>query len=313
MLVPLTRKKFEDLMPLIATGPQYRYYWGNPTDVLRRALISAAGASIVGLIWIATDHHFESYLLVAGLVFMMYWFWAPVYWASRRNWPCRKYRYAGFWQGEVLDLYVTEELVGQTETTNRYGELVIVEDRERRLNLEVGDETGFTARHQVPLKRIHQAIRVGDRAEMVLMSNRPDLSRITQISDLYLPDCDLWVSDYPYLRRDTFKQVRQYLEASEVAEQYGYGDRPYAYPSADGDRYSLRQGDRAYGREDAGYAYDEYRDRYRDRYRDGYDDYGDDYPDDYPEDYTDADLEPPAREDWRDRPPLQLPSRPKRD
>ncbi len=40
MLVPLTRQTFEEIIPLIATGPQYAYYWGKPSDFIRRLLIS---------------------------------------------------------------------------------------------------------------------------------------------------------------------------------------------------------------------------------------------------------------------------------
>ncbi|NES69969.1 MAG: phosphate ABC transporter permease, partial [Okeania sp. SIO2D1] len=41
MLVPLTRKTFEQLIPTVATSDQYKYYWGKFSDVLKRALISA--------------------------------------------------------------------------------------------------------------------------------------------------------------------------------------------------------------------------------------------------------------------------------
>jgi len=49
---------------------------------------------------------------------------------------------SGFFRGRVLDVFITEELIGE-ETVNNKGDLVIVENRERRLNLEVGDETGL--------------------------------------------------------------------------------------------------------------------------------------------------------------------------
>ncbi|XPM59344.2 MAG: hypothetical protein EDM05_018280 [Leptolyngbya sp. IPPAS B-1204] len=43
------------------------------------------------------------------------------------------------------------------------------------------------------------------------MSNRPDLSRISFVSDVFLPDNDLWVSDYPYVRKDVFMDVSRRL------------------------------------------------------------------------------------------------------
>jgi len=98
-------------------------------------------------------------------------------------------------------------LIGTEETVNGKGELVIVENRERRINMEIGDETGFTFELQVPLRRAHQAIAPNQLAEMVVLSNQADLSRIAKVTDVYIPSRNLWVSDYPYLQRDVFIEV----------------------------------------------------------------------------------------------------------
>ncbi|NJO40839.1 MAG: phosphate ABC transporter permease [Cyanobacteria bacterium CRU_2_1] len=212
MLIPLTRKKFEELAPLAATGEQYRYYWGKPSDILRRLLISVTGVVGVAFVRFLIGEGFDILLFIPGFGVGFYWLWSPVYWATRRNMALRKYRYSGFWRGKVADMFITEDLIGTEETVNKQGELVIVENRERRLNLEVEDETGFYTKLQVPLNRDHRVIRPGDIAEMVVLSNRADLSRIAKVSDVFLPECDLWVSDYPYLRRDAFAEVSRRID-----------------------------------------------------------------------------------------------------
>ncbi len=212
MLVPLTRKTFESLIPPIATGGQYAYFWGKPRDALRRLLISVVGIFAIVLIRsLFLDVIPDGILLFVGLSVGLYWIWGPIGWASLRNWEYRRYGYAGFWQGRVTDLFLTEELIGTEENVNNRGELVVVENRERCLNLEVGDETGFTAQLRVPLKRYHRAIDLGDVAEMLVLSNRGDLGRIAQTSDIYIPDHNLWVSDYPYLQQDAFIDVSRRL------------------------------------------------------------------------------------------------------
>lgn len=50
MLVPLTRQKFEQIIPLIATGPQYKYYWGKFSNFLQRLLISVVAIVVILLI-----------------------------------------------------------------------------------------------------------------------------------------------------------------------------------------------------------------------------------------------------------------------
>ncbi|NJN87435.1 MAG: FUSC family protein [Leptolyngbyaceae cyanobacterium SL_7_1] len=211
MLVPLTRQVFEKLVPLAATGDQYKYCWGKPSDFLQRLLISVVGIVVFFILRFILPAGFELIEFIPGVIVGLYWLWAPIYWAGRRNRELRRYKYSGFWRGEVLDAFISEEMIGKEETVNKQGELVIIENRERCLNLEVGDENGFTTQIQVPLQRSHRSIRPRDTAEMVVLSNRTDLSRISKVSDIYLPDYDLWISDYPYIRRDVFAVVRQRL------------------------------------------------------------------------------------------------------
>ncbi|GAB4139268.1 MAG: hypothetical protein Fur0046_14340 [Cyanobacteria bacterium J069] len=246
MLTPLTEDVFKQLIPAVATGQQYRYYWGKFQDVLSRVLISVVGG-LLGLVLRAVlpaNFWFEILEFSVAIVAGFYWLWGPAYKAGRRNAECRRYPYGGFWQGEVSDVYITEDLIGTEETVNKKGELVLVENRERRLNLELADEAGYLSRVQVPLVRDHRVIRPGDRAQLVVMSNRPDLSQILQLSDVYLSDYGLWVSDYPYLQRDLFLDVSKRLNRRSpeprtrrrVADPYeqGFYDEPPRRASREG-------------------------------------------------------------------------------
>ena len=215
MLVPLTRQKFEVLVPRIATGAQYRYCWGKSSDFLRRLLISVVGVVVVWLLALVLDDGYNILVFSLGLIAALYWLWGPILWASLRNAEYRRYKYSGFFRGRVLDVFITEELIGKEETVNNKGDLVILENRERRLNLEVGDETGFTAELQVPLRRSHQGIAPNQIAEMVVLSNQSDLGRIAKVTDIYIPSRKLWMSDYPYLRRDLFVDVSRRLRPSK--------------------------------------------------------------------------------------------------
>lgn len=216
MLVPLTRQKFEQLLPRIATGTQYKYYWGKFSNFLRRLLISVMGAAFALLmhsIW------GDGFSILFGTVAGFYWLWSPVFWASLRNGEYRKYAYSGFWRGRVLDVFISEETIGKEETVNRKGELVIVENRERRLNIEVGDDAGFWNRLQVPLRKEHQRILPGQVAEMLVLSTQPDLGIIVKTTDIYIPGQNVWVSDYPYLQRDIFVEVSRELRSRRQSYQ----------------------------------------------------------------------------------------------
>jgi hypothetical protein len=220
MLIPITRQKFEQLIPLIATGPQYAYFWGKLPDFLKRLLISVLAVTGVFLLGLFFGEGFDGLRLLLGIIAALYWLWSPVYWATLRNIEMRRYKYSGFWRGQVVDVYVTEELIGTEETVNNSGQLVIVENRERRLNLEVEDETGFATQLQVPLRRTHKGIAIGQVAEMLVMSYQSDLRSIVKTSDIYIPSLNRWVSDYPYLQREVFAQVSQKLMSKTDEADY---------------------------------------------------------------------------------------------
>ncbi len=315
MLVPITRQKLEELIPVSATAEQYRYYWGKFPDFLQRLLISVISVVVIWVIELAIDSY-KFLALPLGIAAGLYWLWSPVLWAGLRNAKYRKYPYAGFWRGEVLDVFVTEELVGKEETVNDRGELVIVENRERRINLEIGDESGFTRQLQATLQKEHQRIAPGQVAELLVLSKRPDLERIAETTDVYIPSLRIWVSDYPYLKRDTFEAVSRQLSksgskagSSSVQRRRPYSEdsgarndgrvkgydnrRDYArdyYVDASDDADDSDDADLPYGRQrrkasgyTLGYGDSYSDDDYGDSYDDGYgdDDYGDSYSDSY--------------------------------
>ncbi|GAA6622248.1 phosphate ABC transporter permease [Scytonema sp. NUACC26] len=220
MIVPLTRQKFEQIVPLIATSSQYKYYWGKFPDFLQRLLLSVVAAAVVLLIrFLFGVSELTPILFILGLTGALYWLWGPVFWASMRNAKYRRYKYGGFFQGRVLDFWITEEVLGKQETVDNKGDLVIIENREKRINVEVGDESGFTVEYKAPLRVSYKVIARNQMVEMVVASNQPDLSRIEEISDLYIPSRDVWISDYPLIRRDFFTEVSRRLRDK-------YSDRP---------------------------------------------------------------------------------------
>lgn len=221
MLVPLNATVVDRLVPAIATYPQYAHIWGKVPDFLRRLSISAVAVVACWLVGLALGESFEPFAFMLGFGGGLYWFWAPIYWASLKNRRFRKYPYWGFWEGQIVDAYVTEEPIGREETVNDRGDLVIVENRERRINVEVEDETGYYQTIQVPLKREHKGLVPGLAVQMIVFSDRPDLSRIVDSSDLFVPARRLWVSDYPILQREAFGEVAAQLGRSRGPGEAG--------------------------------------------------------------------------------------------
>ncbi len=213
MLLPITRTKFEEMMPIVATGAQYNYCWGKLADFLRRVIISIAAVTLIYFILRFTfPDEVEVLAPIPIAIGGLYWLWAPILSASRRNWQSRQFPYSGFWRGEVWDLYVTDDLVGELERVDKKGKLVVTEQIETRLHLEIGDDSGFSTEITVPLKKAYKGISRGQVAEMLVMSYRPDLSSFAKVSDIYIPDLNLWLSDYPCLSRNAFKAISDRID-----------------------------------------------------------------------------------------------------
>jgi hypothetical protein len=211
MLIPLKPEAINDLIPAIATGRQYLYYWANWQIFLKNLFISLVGVLVFWLLGGIFGKGAEGLSLILRVIAGLYWLWSPIYWASVNNSKLRRYNYSGYWRGRVLDIYLTEELINEESAIDKLGRLIIVENRQKKINLEVGDKSGFRATISSPLQRIYKAIKPGDVVEALLLSNDPDLMRVSQITDIFIPRHKLWLGEYPYLRRDLFLDIRREL------------------------------------------------------------------------------------------------------
>lgn len=216
MLIPLKKEAINDLIPAIATGNQYAYYWANFSTLLKNLFISLVGIIAFWILGAIFGKVGNSLSLIFRVVAGLYWLWSPVYWASMRNAKFRRYDYVGFWRGRILDTYISEEIVKEESAIDKLGRAIIVENRRRLFNIEIGDTSGFFATVSSPCKRIHKAVNPGQAVEGLLLSNDPDFMRISQITDVYIPSRKLWLGDYPYIRRDVFSYIRK-----ELAKIYG--------------------------------------------------------------------------------------------
>jgi hypothetical protein len=213
MLIPITQEKFDQLIPLIASAEQYQYYWGKTEDFLRRALISFVLVLIFFILGAILGSGAESIRLLSQIIGGLYWFWSPIYSASVKNVAYRRLPYCCFWRGKILDVYLTEEIVRTQEEVDKLGRLLKVEKRERRINIEVGDQEGYLAKIQAPVEPIHRSLKPGQAVELMVLSNQRNLDRNIKVTDAYIPRLNIWLGLYPYLRRDVFWDVREQLRA----------------------------------------------------------------------------------------------------
>lgn len=209
MLIPLRPGELQRLIPAVATGPQFNACSGNPRKLLQRVLISV----IVGVIsllvsqTLAFRSQFAPILLVVGVVALLYVLWGPIVEAGRRNATLRRYPAAAIFEGEVGDLFTQELLEERREQADRSGRLQMVENRRTWLTLELEDEDGYLGRVRFPMEKKHQQIRRGTVVRTLVLSDRKDFSRISALTDAWLPQLKLWAGEYPFLLRPAFEEL----------------------------------------------------------------------------------------------------------
>lgn len=210
MLIPVTPSELARLIPAVATGPQFNACSGDPRKLLQRLLISLIGGVLLLLVsqTLAFNSRFSSLWLVAGVVTILYILWGPILEAGRRNATLRRYPAAAIFDGRVADLFTREVVEARREQTDRSGRLELVENKRTWLCLELEDEEGYLGQLRFPLdEKKHQVIRRGMVVRCLVLSERPDFSRIGAISDGWLPQVKLWVGEYPYLLRPAFEEL----------------------------------------------------------------------------------------------------------
>lgn len=217
MITPLKRKNFDELIPAVPTYEQYQYYSGNGQNVFRRVAISIASVIIFTILYNRVHENNPSSfaalaMFVCAALGGLYWMLEPVVLASIRNAKLRRFAYCGFWQAEVLDVYVSQEVLAREEKVDSRGRMDVSYDAESFLNIELGDETDFVTTLRLPMRRELKRVRPEQTVYMLLFSNDRRFGRVSrQTSDAYIPQYNLWVGDYPYLRRDAFIDLTKYM------------------------------------------------------------------------------------------------------
>jgi hypothetical protein len=210
MLIPLRPGELQRLIPAVATGSQFRAALGSPREILQRVMVAAIGGVITLLISQSQmASRWGPFWLVTGVVFLLYVLWGPIVQAGQRNATLRRYPSAALFEGEVAEVTTRERVENRHEQADSSGKLELVENRRTWMLLELEDEDGYLGRLAFPMDKKHQVIRQGTVVRCLVLSDRKDFSRVSALSDAWIPGLRLWVGDYPFLLRPAFEELCQ--------------------------------------------------------------------------------------------------------
>ena len=210
-LTPVSRAVMRKVVPRQVSLDQYGSYWGtNPIERVQRVFESVIIA--YGGAWLAWFCSFMigpllSAIVGVGLIFN--WVYTPWLNAKKRNakiWPKAKNLSYAVYSGRIESL---------TKLRRRRGKM-IGDVSQEYLQMVVKDEFGRQLEIITQWQETYSELRSQMKCECIIASPKRDFSTLFTITEVWVPSCDCWVGDYPYLNRDAFESLVYSLEKQQL-------------------------------------------------------------------------------------------------
>lgn len=222
-LIPLPRSQMKLLVPRGKVTPaQWCSYWGyTPVDTLQRILESMLFA--YGGAWMAWFLSFMAGPFVSsifGSITIFNWLYLP-YISSQRNnnkmWfnSQGKLLHHALFKGSIQSMRRIRRRSGKTigALSQDYLDIVVMDEMERELEIIT------------PWREDYRVLREGMTLETVVASSSSKFSHIHSVTDGYIPSCNLWLGDYPFLERSLFRRLcKQLLPAQQSVVPFNSSD-----------------------------------------------------------------------------------------
>ncbi|KAL4524984.1 hypothetical protein Ndes2526A_g07080 [Nannochloris sp. 'desiccata'] len=86
----------------------------------------------------------------------------------------------------------------------------------RTTRIVLGDPEGAQTEFVLPQDARYDLIQPGQPAELIVLSESSNFESFKAVKDVYLPDCGIWLSEYPYLDRTEFLELSLEVEREAV-------------------------------------------------------------------------------------------------
>lgn len=210
----LSPDELDRVLPLVPFSAQASFFNGGAAQAVQRW-----GASLALTVLLS-----KAALLAAGtLTWPLWWPWAR---AAGKNYNLRKQNgYAGLWRTQILEVesrgrprvQYADEVTGERDTPpGTKGTRFSANIKTTRILL--GDQDGAKTEFMLPHDARFDLIRPGEPAEVIVLSESPSFESFKAVKDVYLPECGLWLSEYPYLDRTEFLELSLEIEREVKSE-----------------------------------------------------------------------------------------------
>ena len=265
----LSPQELERVLPVVPFSAQANYFNGGAAQAVQRWGASLALTVLLSKIAV---------LAASTLTWPLWWPWAQ---AASKNYSLRKQSaYAGLWRTQILEVEARgrpRPPVGGN-SNGRKGNSSSMFSTMRTTRVLLGDPEGAQTEFVLPQDARYELVQPGQPAELIVLSETPTFESFKAVKDVYLPDCGLWLSEYPYLDRTEFLELSLEVEREAMVEAEGWSS---GGDDKDRDQRDGRENEEEESlQEESGYGYTQ---RDSDGYNDEY--YDDPYPPGPPRNY----------------------------
>lgn len=238
-LVPISAAEAQDLLATTGppTGAQYATYWGRTPQERYGRFLESAIVSFLGVFF----SYFLSFVVggffstILGCLFVFWGILSPEFQAYQRNWeflggrplvdadnlqgrsPDKAGLYPAIFLGRIDDVCVVEsasdveeyDLDDFDDYTMASDELEQFSGEPYLLRVRCIDQTGRELQVHTRMSEEYTGgvLLAGLPVTAILLSTQSKFTRLAALTDLYVPDVNLWIGDYPYLNRESMEDL----------------------------------------------------------------------------------------------------------
>ena len=213
-IIPISQNKIYDLnlVSREVTAVQWGSYWGaNSKERLQRVLESLLVA--YGGAWFAWFVSFMAGGLApfVGTLLVFNWLYSPWLNAKRRNdkfWSSPEQygrsKYA-LYSGEIMSISKLNRRSGKSigAFKQEYMQVIIRDENDRQLEIIT------------QWQEMYRRLKAGMQCEGILVSPSNSFTKLELITDFYVPKCDIFFGDYPYLNKRAFAAFMKSIGSAE--------------------------------------------------------------------------------------------------
>ena len=230
-LVPLPTQELEQLLAVgPPTGEQYSTYLGRTPQERYGRILESSVVSFLGVFF----SYFLSFVLgglVATILGTLFFFWgilSPQFKAAQRNWeflggrqladpwnPDSAGLYGALYVGFVDDVCVVEKSTDKREyDLSEFADYTMETDELEQftgdpylIRVRLSDSKGRELQIHTRMSEEYLDVKRQMPVVAILLSTRRQFDQLAAITDLFVPDADCWIGDYPYLCRNEIESL----------------------------------------------------------------------------------------------------------